>query len=109
MDFTLSIVEYSAENFDDVFTSKSFNNLLFLILKLLESSDNIDEFQKENGFKKLLNLNSTQRGVVDASANYFSSIVLRLVEDESALLEITENIIRRSLYFKHDEEVSNES
>lgn len=109
MDYCLSIVEYSDPNFDDVLNAKSFNKLLFMLLKLLEDSQNIEQFLQVNGFKKLLNLNSTKRGIIDASKTYFSSIVLRLVEDESALLEITENIVRKSLYFKHDEEFAKDN
>ena len=89
-----------------LFFSNSTNSIL--ILKLIESSDNIDEFLNVKCFKILLNLNSTHKNFVDSSANYFSRIILKLVKDEFSLLEITENIIRRSLYFKYDKEFSYE-
>ena len=52
-------------------------------------------FYKEGGFKKLLNLKSKQRNIVDISKGYFQNIVSKLVEDHSTKLSITENLIKK--------------
>ena len=67
MDFCLSIIEYSNENFNKWLTSKYLKNLLFLLLKLLENNENINSFLKVNGFNKLLSLKSKKRSVIETS------------------------------------------
>ena len=108
MEITLLIIDYCGENFDSCFTAKSFSSFLFFLLKLLEDRDNIEVFLNEQGFKKLLSLKSIRRRVMDISKSHFTNLVIKLIEDDSALLSVTENIIKKSLFFKHDEELHRE-
>ena len=45
---------------------------------------------------------------MDISKSHFTNLVIKLIEDDSALLSVTENIIKKSLFFKHDEELHRE-
>ena len=105
----LKIIEYCIEDFDQCLAPKDFNKLLYFLNKVLEEKENVTEFNNQTGFKKLLAIKSRKKKVVDSSKQYFSSIVNKLIENEDAQLEITENMIRKCFYFKHDEEFSKET
>lgn len=95
MQIALLMIDRSDSNFDDYFTKKSFEKYLFLTSKLLDNDENVGIFYKEGGFKKLLNLKSKQRNIVDVSKGYFQTIVSKLIEDRSTKLSITENLIKK--------------
>lgn len=106
--FIMSIVDYSNENFDHIFTHEKFNKLLYFLNKLLEEKENTQLFIENNGFKKLLSCKSKKMKSITDTKGCFTDIVIKLVENDDALLEITENTIKKCFYFKHDEEFSKE-
>jgi hypothetical protein len=103
---SLLMLQHSQNYFDQCF--KNFNKFMFFLYKQIEDEDVAKAFVEEGGFKLLLNLKSTKRKIIDNSKSYFYSIAIKLIEDESAFLVIAENIIKKCLFFKHDEEFSKE-
>jgi hypothetical protein len=75
---------------------------------LLEERENTNLFIENNGFKKLLGCKSKKKKSIVDTKGCFTDIVIKLVENDDTLLGITENMIKKCFYFKHDEEFCKE-